>query len=79
MTNTYTNPIFAHPTPDPFVFKHRGAYWCISTHSAGQRKFEMLRSPDLLHWEIVGGALEPLAEEHPYYWAPEITYDNGVF
>ena len=80
MPETYQNPVFNHPAPDPFVFKHRGEYWCISSHcEPGQRKFEMLRSPDLVHWQIVGGALEPLAEEHPYYWAPEITYRDGVF
>jgi GH43 family beta-xylosidase len=80
MTDTYLNPVFNHPAPDPFVFKHRGEYWCISSHcEPGDRIFEMLRSTDLVHWELAGGALEPLAEEHPYYWAPEITYDNGTF
>jgi GH43 family beta-xylosidase len=80
MTETYLNPVFDHPAPDPFVFKHRGEYWCISSHcEPGERKFQMLRAADLVHWEIVGGALEPLAEDHPCYWAPEITYDNGAF
>lgn len=80
MADAYLNPVFNHPAPDPFVFKHRGEYWCISSHcEPGDRKFEMLRSPDLVQWEVVGGALDPLPEPHPYYWAPEIAYDNGVF
>lgn len=80
MTETYLNPVLNRSAPDPFVFKHRGEYWCISTHSGPrQRKFEMLRSPDLVHWQVMGGALEPLAEDYPYYWAPKITYLNGVF
>ncbi len=80
MTETYLNPVLKRSAPDPFVFKHRGEYWCISSNCLPhQRKFEMLRSADLVHWHVMGGALEPLAEEHPYYWAPEITYLNGVF
>ena len=80
MPETYLNPVFNHPAPDPFVFKHRGEFWCISSHcEPGARKFEMLRSPDLVRWQIVGGALDPLPEEHPYYWAPEISYLEGVF
>jgi GH43 family beta-xylosidase len=43
----------------------------------------MLRSRDLVHWEIAGGALEPLSGDltaSPQdYWAPEITYHNGIF
>jgi GH43 family beta-xylosidase len=80
MPDTYVNPVFKRSAPDPFVFKHRGEYWCISSNcQPNQRKFEMLRSPDLVHWQVMGGALEPLAVEHPHYWAPEITYLNGVF
>ncbi len=80
MTETYLNPVLKRSAPDPFVFKHRGEYWCISSNcQPNQRKFEMLRSPDLVHWQVMGGALEPLAEAHPYYWAPEITYLNGIF
>jgi GH43 family beta-xylosidase len=80
MAESYLNPVLKRSAPDPFVFKHRGEYWCISSHcEPRQRKFEMLRSPDLVHWHVMGGALEPLAEEHPHYWAPEITYLNGVF
>src|SRR5205085_8285521 len=32
-----------------------------------------------MHWSAVGGAMEPLPEQHPYYWAPEVVYDNGRF
>ena len=80
MPDTYLNPVLKRSAPDPFVFKHRGEYWCISSQSEPrQRKFEMLRSPDLVHWQVMGGALEPLVAERPHYWAPEITYLNGTF
>lgn len=77
---TFQNPIYPLPCPDPFVLKHRGAYWCYFTGclEAG-RCFGILYSPDLVNWQPVGGALEPLPGEATKYWAPEVLYDNGRF
>ena len=36
-------------------------------------------SLDLVHWNYIGGALQPIAAEPPYYWAPEVVYHNGRF
>ncbi len=39
----------------------------------------MIRSKDLVHWSALGGAMAPLKNSPPYYWAPEVVYDNGKF
>jgi GH43 family beta-xylosidase len=77
---TYLNPVYNQPFPDPFVLKYRGEYWayCTGLWKDG-RCFGVLRSRDLVHWQEVGGAMEPLAEPHQHYWAPEVTYHNGTF
>ncbi len=76
----YTNPVYDRSFPDPFVLKHRGGYfaYCTGQGSDG-RVFGVLRSRDLVNWTEAGGAMDPLAEPHPHYWAPEVTYYNGTF
>lgn len=77
---TYQNPVYDANFPDPFVLKHCGEYWayCTGVWRDG-RCFGVLRSADLATWAEVGGALEPLPEGFPCYWAPEVVYDNGWF
>lgn len=77
---TYVNPVWPHSFPDPFVLKFRGEYWgyCTGFWQDG-RCFGVIRSRDLVHWEALSGALEPLPGGHTCYWAPEVTYDNGRF
>ncbi len=77
---TYANPVWPHSFPDPFVFKFRGEYWgyCTGFWTDG-RCFGVIRSRDLVHWEPMPGAMEPLPGGHTCYWAPEVTYDNGRF
>ncbi len=80
MTATYTNPVYADAFPDPFVLKYCGEYWAYCTGlRADGRVFTILHSLDLVHWREVGSALEALPSDHPCYWAPEVTYDNGRF
>jgi GH43 family beta-xylosidase len=77
---SYVNPVYSGSFPDPFVLRHAGEYWayCTGTWSDG-RAFGILRSHDLVEWREVGSAMEPLADRPPYYWAPEVSYDNGRF
>jgi GH43 family beta-xylosidase len=77
---TYINPVYPHPFPDPFVLKHRGEYWgyCTGLQRDG-RAFGMIHSRDLVQWEERPGALEPLAGEHPCYWAPEVAFLEDRF
>ncbi|MFN8505637.1 glycoside hydrolase family 43 protein [Kouleothrix sp.] len=80
MEQTYLNPVYSHSFPDPFVLKYCGEYWAYCTgETPDGRRFGVLRSRDLVHWQPLGGAMEPLAEPHPHYWAPEVTYANGRF
>ncbi len=77
---TYLNPVYDRSFADPFVLKHCGEYWayCTGFWQDG-RCFGMLRSSDLVHWQELGGAMAPLPGDLPMYWAPEVSYHNGVF
>jgi GH43 family beta-xylosidase len=77
---SYQNPVYAKSFPDPFVLKYCGEYWAYCTASwTDGRWFGVLRSRNLVDWEEVGGALEPLPGEWPCQWAPEVSYLNGIF
>jgi arabinan endo-1,5-alpha-L-arabinosidase len=78
--STYKNPIWSDNFPDPFVLKFCGEYWayCTGIRSDG-RAFGIMHSKDLLKWEPLPSALDLLPGENPCYWAPEVTYDNGIF
>lgn len=77
---TYLNPVYGRDFPDPFILKHAGEYWAYSTGFwRDDRAFGVLHSRDLVHWRELEGALAPLPGEHPCYWAPEVTYENGRF
>ncbi|HEY9422367.1 MAG TPA: glycoside hydrolase family 43 protein, partial [Thermoanaerobaculia bacterium] len=77
---SYLNPVYPHSFPDPFVLKHQGEYWgyCTGFWDDG-RAFGIMRSPDLVHWQPLAGALEPLPGGHTCYWAPEVSYEAGRF
>ncbi|HEY0515440.1 MAG TPA: glycoside hydrolase family 43 protein [Thermoanaerobaculia bacterium] len=76
----YTNPVYPHPFPDPFVLKHRGEYWgyCTGLQPDG-RAFGVIHSRDLVDWRPLAGAMAPLPGNHPCYWAPEVAYFEGRF
>lgn len=78
--DTYCNPVYAGDFPDPFVLKFCGEYWgyCTGIQADG-RCFGIARSPDLVRWERLGGAMAPLPGDWPMYWAPEVLYVNGRF
>lgn len=78
--DSYLNPVYDQASPDPFVLKYCGVYWAYSTgFDHDGRAFAILRSRDLVNWQAVGGAMAPLPGNHPCYWAPEVTYENGRF
>jgi beta-xylosidase len=82
-TQTYTNPVCAMNIPDPSVKKLAGQYYVVGTTGDSRmpdgRIFSLLRSPDLVHWTPLGGALIPPSEKNQQYWAPEITERNGKY
>ena len=79
-SQTYTNPVYPRSFPDPFVLKFRGEYYAYSTGFwRDGRVFGVLRSRDLVNWQEIGGAMQRLESDAPFYWAPEVTYANGKF
>jgi len=80
LRKTYINPLHDADTPDPFVLKHRGSYWCYCTgRAADQNCFPTLVSTDLVTWQESGGVMPPLPEHYSEYWAPEVSYWAGRF
>ncbi len=78
----YENPVWPGYFADPFVLKTGGQYYAYGTGPATEdgRAFPVLRSSDLVHWELVGGALEPLQNPSALnYWAPEVAQKDGRF
>jgi beta-xylosidase len=70
----YKNPVYPHEFADPFVLKTDGEYWGYSTGlQPDGGAFGVFHSPDLVHWERVGSAIQPLPGGHPCYWAPEVV------
>ena len=77
---TYINPVHLRPCPDPFVLKFLNEYWCYSTGiSEDGRSFPVLHSRDLIKWRELGGALVRFDPDATCWWAPEVTYANGIF
>jgi xylan 1,4-beta-xylosidase len=64
--------------PDPSVVKIGDSYWATATTSNWAPLFPLLVSKDLYKWETKGHVFNELPSWADYYfWAPEITYDNG--
>ncbi len=80
LSQTFTNPVYPHNFPDPFILKFRGEYFAFCTDFAPDGNvFTVLRSRDLVNWTQIGSAMKSLENDSPFYWAPEVTYYNGKF
>jgi beta-xylosidase len=78
----YQNPVYPGYFADPFVLKTQDAYYAYGTGPVGEdgRPFPILKSSDLVHWEPLGGALQPLTDPPAFnYWAPEVAEHHGRF
>jgi beta-xylosidase len=79
----YTNPVYPGGMPDPCVRLFKGRYYAYGTTGNSRlpdgRAFRVLTSSDLVHWEEVGGALEPLENRALHYWAPEVVEHEGKY
>lgn len=84
---TYQNPVWPGYLADPFVFRMGNDYFAYGTGSdvgngrqPDGRVFPVLRSPDLVNWTLLGGALEPMSSSlTTAYWAPEVAERDGRF
>ena len=64
--------------PDPSVTKIGDTYWASATTSNWAPVYPLLSSTDLENWEMRGHVFTELPEWADYYfWAPEISYENG--
>jgi beta-xylosidase len=79
---TYTNPVHGSYFADPFVLRHGDRYFAYGTNDldANGRAFEILESPDLVHWTTVARALDAVDGLDPRdHWAPEVAELDGRF
>lgn len=81
----YTNPVFNHDFPDPNLVKGKdGFFYAYSTQTnwtadgiaGGQRIIPILRSKNLVQWEIAGAALlkKPDWKAEGGIWAPDAVF-----
>jgi len=64
--------------PDPSVVKIGDTYWASATTSNWMPAYPILKSTDLINWQTVGNVFNKLPGWADFYfWAPEISYDNG--
>jgi len=64
--------------PDPSVVKIGDSYWASATTSNWMPAFPLLKSNDLKTWQMIGHVFNVLPAWADYYfWAPEMSYDNG--
>jgi beta-xylosidase len=81
-SETFTNPVWPGYFADPFVLRVGDHYFAYGTNDAeaSGKAFEILESPDLVHWRSVGRALDAVdgldARDH---WAPEVAQRDGLF
>jgi len=80
----YTNPVYAGLMPDPSVIRYGDYYYAAGTtgdqRTPDGRIFTLLKSRDLVHWEKLGGALNPpFPESARQYWAPELAANDGKY
>jgi beta-xylosidase len=84
---TYRNPILNADWPDPDVIRVGETYYLVASSFNRAPGLPILRSPDLLRWELIGRALPavPPAERFlvPRHgggvWAPSIRHHDGLF
>jgi xylan 1,4-beta-xylosidase len=64
--------------PDPSIIKIGDDYWASATTSNWMPAYPLLKSRDMVNWSTEGYVFNKLPDWADYYfWAPEITYDNG--
>ncbi len=76
----FTNPVHDGNLPDPFVLRAQDAWYAYGTQGR-LGALPVLRSDDLVHWEVVGDGMPVLA---PWtgagrHWAPEVVELQGRY
>lgn len=87
---TFTNPILWTDVPDPDVIRVGDTFYLVSTTMHLMPGAPVMRSKDLVNWEIVSYVFEKLKDTPNYdlkegtaygrgQWATSIRYHNGKF
>ncbi|MDO1450485.1 family 43 glycosylhydrolase [Rhodocytophaga aerolata] len=78
-TISFTNPVLPGDFADPSVTKVGDTYWATATSSEWAPLFPLLKSTNLVDWEIVGHVFPDKSPDwaDAHFWAPEIAYENG--
>src|SRR5213082_2418195 len=76
---TYTNAVWNHDFPDPFVLQVGGTYYAYATNRG--LNVPTIRSTDLVHWTSVGDALPHLPSwaGPDHTWAPSVIAAAGKY
>ncbi len=76
----YRNPVRAGDYPDPSLIRVGDEYWATATSSEWAPHFPLLRSPDLVNWELKGYVFaEAPTWAKGSFWASEIAADRGKY
>ncbi|HEX8367968.1 MAG TPA: family 43 glycosylhydrolase [Pyrinomonadaceae bacterium] len=77
---TYVNPVIPGDFPDPSVIRVGEDYYATATTGGWSPHFPLLRSKDLINWEIIGAVFsEKPAWAKGDFWAPEIIADKNRY
>ena len=81
----YTNPVLHLDYSDPDVCRVGNDYWMTASSFNCMPGLPILHSRDLVHWQLVGAALEDYEGAHmpvqhgKAVWAPAIRYHDGWY
>jgi beta-xylosidase len=86
-TNTYTNPIIHEDFSDPDVIRVGNWFYMTASSFTSVPGLPILRSSDLVHWQLIGHALKNNVPADYYkkvqhgagVWAPSLRFHNGEF
>ena len=86
LSESYRNPVVRGFAPDPSIVRVGDAYYMVNSSFVQFPCLPVSRSEDLVHWQVIGHAVERLEgsgiEGLPGgygYWAPDISYDGRQF
>jgi beta-xylosidase len=85
--NTYTNPIIHEDFSDPDVIRVGNWFYMTASSFTSVPGLPILRSNDLVHWELISYALKNNVPSDYYkkvkhgagVWAPSLRFQNGEF
>lgn len=85
-SGTYSNPVFTPVLADPSVVEFGSFFYAFGTEDdwgsdGGYHLVPILRSIDLVNWELVGDAFtsKPTWKDQGGIWAPDVSRVNGEY